>query len=62
MGRLMRKLGIRVLANSEVDILKDGDLDYAYEFLAQMAVMVCSIHSFFNLERAAMHFDGSRLP
>ena len=49
-----KKLGIRVLASSEVDILKDGKLDYADEFLAQMEVVVCSIHSFFNLERAAM--------
>jgi DNA polymerase (family X) len=49
-----KKLGIRVLASSEVDILKDGKLDYADEFLAQMEVVVCSIHSFFNLERATM--------
>lgn len=43
-----KKLGIRVLAGSEVDILKDGQLDYADEFLAQIEVVVCSIHSFFN--------------
>jgi DNA polymerase (family X) len=49
-----KKLGIRVLASSEVDILKDGKLDYADEFLAQMEVVVCSVHSFFNLERATM--------
>jgi DNA polymerase (family 10) len=49
-----KNLGIRVLAGSEVDILKDGRLDYADEFLAQIEVVVCSIHSFFNLERAAM--------
>jgi DNA polymerase (family 10) len=49
-----KKLGIRVLAGSEVDILKDGRLDYGDEFLAQIEVVVCSIHSFFNLERAAM--------
>ncbi len=49
-----KNLGIRVLASSEVDILKDGKLDYADEFLAQMEVVVCSIHSFFNLDRAAM--------
>ena len=49
-----KKLGIRVFAGSEVDILKDGRLDYADEFLAQIEVVVCSIHSFFNLERAAM--------
>jgi DNA polymerase (family 10) len=49
-----KKLGIRVLAGSEVDILKDGTLDYSDEILAQLDVVVCSIHSYFNLDRAAM--------
>ena len=49
-----KKLGIRVLAGSEVDILKDGELDYSDEILAQLEVVVCSIHSYFNLDRAAM--------
>jgi len=47
-------LGIRVLAGAEVDILKDGALDYSDEILAQLDVVVCSIHSYFNLDRAAM--------
>jgi DNA polymerase (family 10) len=47
-------LGIRVLAGSEVDILKDGELDYSEEILAQLDVVVCSIHSYFNLDREAM--------
>ena len=47
-------LGIRVLAGSEVDILKDGKLDYSDEILGQLDVVVCSIHSYFNLGRAAM--------
>jgi DNA polymerase (family 10) len=47
-------LGIRVLAGAEVDILKDGSLDYSDEILEQLDVVVCSIHSYFNLERAAM--------
>ena len=47
-------LGIRVLAGAEVDILKDGTLDYSDELLAQLDVVVCSIHSYFNLDRAAM--------
>jgi len=47
-------LGIRVLAGSEVDIMKDGSLDYSDEILAQLDVVVCSIHSYFNLDRAAM--------
>jgi DNA polymerase (family X) len=47
-------LGIRVLAGSEVDILKDGELDYSDELLAQFDVVVCSIHSYMQLDRAAM--------
>jgi len=49
-----KKLGIRVLVGSEVDILKDGQLDYSDEILAQIDVVVCSIHSYFNLDRTAM--------
>jgi DNA polymerase (family 10) len=48
------KLGIRVLVGSEVDILKDGSLDYPKEILAQLDVVVCSIHSYFNLDKDAM--------
>src|ERR1700687_5733221 len=47
-------LGIQVLAGAEVDILKDGSLDYSDEILAQLDVVVCSVHSYFNLDRAAM--------
>ena len=46
--------GIRLLAGSEVDILKDGRLDLDDDVLAQLDVVVCSIHSYMNLERAAM--------
>jgi DNA polymerase (family 10) len=49
-----KDLGIRVLAGAEVDILKDGSLDYSDDILAQLDVVVCSIHSYFNLDRAAM--------
>ncbi len=47
-------LGIRVLVGSEVDVLKDGKLDYSDETLQQLDVVVCSVHSYFNLDRAAM--------
>jgi len=47
-------LGIRVLVGSEVDILKDGSLDYSDETLAEIDVVVCSIHSYFNLDRTEM--------
>ena len=49
-----KELGIRVFAGAEVDILKDGALDYSGEILAQLDVVVCSVHSYFNLDRAAM--------
>jgi len=49
-----KDLGIRVLVGSEVDVLKDGKLDYPDEMLAQIDVVVCSIHSYFNLEPAEM--------
>jgi DNA polymerase (family X) len=48
------RLGVRVFAGAEVDILKDGELDYSDEILAQLDVVVCSIHSYMNLDRAEM--------
>ncbi len=48
------KLGIRILAGSEVDILKDGRLDLNDEVLAELDVVVASVHSYMNLERAEM--------
>lgn len=47
-------LGIRIFAGSEVDILKDGSLDYSDETLEQLDVVVCSVHSYMNLEAAEM--------
>jgi len=49
-----KNLGIRVFVGSEVDILKDGKLDYSDEILAQLDVVVCSVHSYMNLEAADM--------
>ncbi|HEV2342345.1 MAG TPA: DNA polymerase/3'-5' exonuclease PolX [Candidatus Acidoferrales bacterium] len=46
--------GIHLLASSEVDILKDGSLDLDDEVLAQIDLVVVSVHSYMNLERAAM--------
>ena len=36
---------ITILAGSEVDILKDGDLDYADDLLAQLDIVVASPHA-----------------
>jgi len=52
--RAARVDGIRVLAGIEVDILKDGQLDLADEVLAELDIVVASIHSFMNLDRAAI--------
>ncbi len=46
--------GIRLLAGIEVDILKDGSLDLDNEVLAQLDVVVASVHSYMNLDAAAM--------
>lgn len=46
--------GIRLLAGIEVDILKSGALDLDDEVLAQLDVVVASVHSYMNMERAEM--------
>jgi DNA polymerase (family 10) len=50
--RTAKVAGMRILAGIEVDILKDGRLDLADEVLAELDIVVASIHSFMNLERA----------
>jgi len=50
--RVAKVTGIRILAGIEVDILKDGRLDLADEVLAELDIVVASIHSFMNMERA----------
>ncbi|HSE48609.1 MAG TPA: DNA polymerase/3'-5' exonuclease PolX [Terriglobales bacterium] len=50
-----RKLdGITVLAGIEVDILEHGDLDLADDTLAQMDIVIASVHSHFGQEPAKM--------
>src|SRR5580700_645783 len=44
--------GIRIFAGIEVDILADGDLDLSDDVLAQMDVVIASVHSVFNQEPA----------
>jgi DNA polymerase (family X) len=46
--------GIQLLAGIEVDILKNGALDLDNEVLAQIDVVVASVHSYMKLERAEM--------
>ena len=49
-----KNLGIRILASSEVDVLKNGKLDMDDEVLAQLNVVLVSIHSYMTMERAEM--------
>jgi len=49
------KIGsIKIFAGIEVDILADGDLDLSDDVLAQMDVVIASVHSVFNQEPAKM--------
>ena len=46
--------GITVMSGVEVDILADGSLDLSDSVLEQMDVVVASVHSHFNQEKAQM--------
>src|SRR5216684_2163428 len=46
--------GITMLAGVEVDILADGDLDLSDAVLAEMDIVIASVHSVFNQEPAKM--------
>jgi DNA polymerase (family X) len=46
--------GITVFAGIEVDILADGDLDLSDDVLAQMDLVIASVHSVFNQEPEKM--------
>jgi DNA polymerase (family 10) len=47
-------LGIRIFSGLECDILRDGALDLANDALAELDVVIGSIHSHMNLEAAEM--------
>ena len=46
--------GITIFAGIEVDILADGDLDLSDDVLAQMDLVIASVHSVFNQDSAKM--------
>ncbi len=46
--------GVTIFAGIEVDILADGDLDLSDDVLAQMDLVIASVHSVFNQEPAKM--------
>jgi len=47
-------VGIRVFSGIECDILRDGTLDLANDALAELDVVIGSVHSHMNLEAAEM--------
>jgi DNA polymerase (family 10) len=46
--------GITIFAGIEVDILADGDLDLSDDVLAQMDLVIASVHSVFNQDSGKM--------
>ncbi len=46
--------GIKIFAGSEVDIRQYGELDFPDEILAQLDIVVASVHSHFTLTEAEM--------
>ena len=46
--------GMEVLTGSEVDILKDGSLDFSDELLAQLNIVVASVHSGLSMSESEM--------
>ena len=46
--------GMEVLTGSEVDILKDGSLDFSDELLAQLDIVVASVHAGLSMSESEM--------
>jgi DNA polymerase (family 10) len=51
---LVNGLGIRIFSGLECDILKDGVMDVADDALAELDLVIGSVHSHMNLESAEM--------
>ena len=47
-------LGIRIFSGLECDIMKEGEMDIAWDALAELDMVIGSVHSHFNLEPEAM--------
>ncbi|MBD3209754.1 DNA polymerase/3'-5' exonuclease PolX [Candidatus Micrarchaeota archaeon] len=52
--KLSDKYDIKVLKGAEIDILKDGSLDYPDEILEQLHIAVCAVHSKFKMSKKQM--------
>ncbi|MBV9233168.1 MAG: DNA polymerase/3'-5' exonuclease PolX [Candidatus Eremiobacteraeota bacterium] len=53
-GRIAERFGIRTLQASEVDILPDGSLDYGDDVLAELDLVIASVHSAMRQSREEM--------
>jgi len=53
-GELSKQFKIKILKGSEVDILRDGSLDYPDEILKELDVVVGAVHSGFALPERKM--------
>src|SRR5262245_12769941 len=51
---LQPRVGIRILAGSECDILADGSLDFPDDVLAELDVVLAAVHARFKQSREAM--------
>ncbi len=49
-----RGLGIRILSGLECDIKRDGSMDLTDDALAELDLVVASVHSYMNMESAEM--------
>jgi DNA polymerase (family X) len=47
-------LGIRILSGLECDIMKEGEMDIAWDALAELDIVIGSVHSHMSLEPEAM--------
>ncbi len=47
-------LGIRVFSGLECDIMKDGSMDIAHDALAELDLVIGSVHNNMSMERAEM--------
>ncbi len=52
--KLQKSVGIKLLHGSEVDILKNGELDFPSDILSKLDFVVASVHSIFNLSEDEM--------
>lgn len=52
--RLRGRYGVTTLCGSEVDILADGSMDFPDHVLAELDVVIASVHSAFSQSREAM--------